>query len=141
MDLSLVRRWLSHTASIGELSVDGAFESYTCEDTQRAPDEPKVFGQTAIPLGRYEVAISRSPRFGIDMPLLLQVPGFQGVRIHSGNRPEDTEGCILVGRLMALSPPQVLESRLAYQSLFPKLEAVVARGDRIFITITDGSVS
>lgn len=136
MELTLIRRWLSDTASIGELSVDRAFECYTLEDVQRAPDAPKVFGKTAIPLGRYEVAISRSPRFGIDMPLLLQVPGYQGVRIHPGNRPEDTEGCLLVGRRMSLTPPQVLESRLAYEALFPKLAEVIARGDRIFITIT-----
>ena len=134
MDLQLKRRVLSQRSSIGELFINGLSFCWTCEDVTRAPDATKVFGETAIPLGRYEVVINHSPKFGIDMPLLLDVPGFQGVRIHPGNKPEDTEGCLLVGYGRGVDC--VLESRDAYAALFPKLQAAINFGQRIFISLS-----
>lgn len=133
-ELELKRKVLTQRSSIGELFVNGLSFCFTLEDKTRGPNETKVFGETAIPLGRYEVVINHSPRFGIDMPLLLDVPGFQGVRIHPGNKPEDTEGCILVGYQMGVDC--VLESRDAYADLFPKLQAALNFGQQIFISIT-----
>jgi hypothetical protein len=135
MELLLKRDDLSETRTLGKLYVDGAYECETLEDKQRADDERKVFGQTAIPLGRYEVKITHSPRFGCDVPLLLNVPGYEGVRVHPGNTADDTEGCLLVGQ--SRGADRIDASRAAYNALFPKLKAALDRGEHIFITLED----
>src|SRR5437773_6046728 len=95
MELLLRRRASAHGCTIGELVVDGVFECYSLEDEVRGG--PKIPGQTAIPAGRYRVVITPSQRFGRLLPLLEDVPGFEGIRIHAGNTSADTAGCILVG--------------------------------------------
>lgn len=131
MELELKRKWLTEASTIGELSIDGAFECLVLEDRYRPPPEPKVYGATAIPCGRYEVVITPSPRFKRDLPLLLAVPNYQGVRIHPGNTAADTEGCLLPGRVR--HGESVQESRHAFDALFRKLKAAAARP--IFLTI------
>jgi hypothetical protein len=83
MQLELRRKIFSSNSTIGDLFVDGNFECYTLGDIVH--DGPKVPGRTAIPEGQYEIIINDSARFKRRMPLLLRVPGFEGVRIHSGN--------------------------------------------------------
>lgn len=80
--------------TIGKLYIDNQYFCDTLEDTVR---EHKIAGKTAIPAGTYEVIVNRSPRFKRDLPLLLDVPNFEGIRIHRGNTDKDTSGCILVG--------------------------------------------
>lgn len=91
------------TCTIGDLLLDGQIFCSTLEDPIReVPNQPvsawKVAGDTAIPAGTYRVAVTYSPKFERDLPLLLSVPGFEGIRIHGGNTSHDTEGCILVGQ-------------------------------------------
>jgi len=90
--------------TFGRLLIDGEPFCYTLEDEVREdpnPDTPhneaKVHGQTAIPAGRYQLAIRNSPKFGPDTLWLLDVPGFTFVLIHSGSSIASTEGCIIVG--------------------------------------------
>ena len=86
--------------TIGKLYLDGKFKGDTLEDKVRvlgAKGEGKIFGQTAIPAGKYKVIITYSARFKRDLPLLLNVPFFEGIRIHPGNTAEDTHGCLMVG--------------------------------------------
>ena len=92
--------------TIGRLYVNGEYFCDTIEDTVRitAADSlsemrrKKIQSKTAIPDGAYEVIITMSARFKKLLPLLLNVPAFEGVRIHSGNTADDTEGCIIVGK-------------------------------------------
>lgn len=126
MDLLLQRDLLTDKRTFGSLYIDGVFECYTLEDTVREipnkrVEEWKVPGETAIPIGKYGVIIDWSNRFKRLMPHILGIPGFTGVRIHSGNTEKDTEGCILVGRQK--TSDSIIESRLAFDPLFDKLHA------------------
>ena len=99
----------------------------------------KVFGKTAIPYGRYEVVMTFSNRFKKMMPLLLNVKGFEGVRIHSGNTDEDTEGCILVGYKKDVLNNQILQSRPAIGEVYMILSEAVKR-EKVYIEITKANV-
>lgn len=134
MNLKLVRKTFTEESTIGELSVNGKFECFTLEDKVRAV---KIHGRTAIPEGIYEVVITFSDRFKKPLPLLLKVPNFEGVRIHSGNTAADTEGCILVGKTK--SKDFVGGSRDAFKALFPKIEAALKK-EKVFLQVAGGSI-
>ncbi len=92
--LTLVREYVNTDNTVGSLYANGEFIGYTLEDAMRVVKIPK---ETAIPCGFYKVSLSQSPRFGRLMPLIHDVSGFSGVRIHGGNDEDDTEGCPLLG--------------------------------------------
>jgi hypothetical protein len=95
--------------------------------------EVKIPGKTAIPRGIYRVVLDYSVRFQRQMPHILDVPGFEGIRIHSGNTAADTEGCILVGLTKANS--FIGQSRIAFDRLFDSLEKAHYLGEPMFIEI------
>lgn len=139
MQLALSRKTLGAKATLGELSVDGNFECYTLEDVVRelGPDgSGKVWGQTAIPAGTYEVILSLSPKFGRIMPRLVDVPFFSGILIHKGNTDANTEGCILVANHIG-GPDLVTDATGAFDNLFPKLRDAWLNKEAISITITN----
>ena len=105
------------SSTIGELCIDGVFECFTLEDKER---DIKIKSETAIPKGTYKVIINQSNRFKRLLPLLLNVPNFEGVRIHSGNSNHDTEGCILVGQTR--NKNYIGQSRKAFEKLFKKMQ-------------------
>jgi hypothetical protein len=133
MELKLARKTFTEESTIGELSIDGKFECFTLEDKVRAV---KVHGKTAIPEGIYEVIINFSPRFKKQLPRLLNVPNFDGILIHPGNTAANTDGCILVGTTK--TKDFVGNSRVAFNALFPKLEAGMKKG-KLFIQVVGGS--
>ena len=135
MELEIIRRSVTPESSEGVLFVGAHFECYTLEDTVR--DGPKVYGKTAIPDGRYELVLTWSPRFKQVMPLVRDVPGFKGIRIHWGNKPADTEGCPLVGDVPTrLDDNWVGASKVAYRRLLKKLQAFKANGEPMYLTVT-----
>lgn len=93
--LTLVRTEARTDRTLGQLLVNGEHFCHVLEDTLR-PRGVKVAGVTAIPAGLYRVKITHSQRFGREMPLVLGVPGFDGIRLHGGNGPENTRGCPLI---------------------------------------------
>ena len=93
----------------------------------------KKAGKTAIPEGTYPVVISWSPRFKMWLPILLGVPRFEGIRIHAGNKPEDTQGCILVGKNQVKG--MVVDSRIWLKRLIDKIVEATDRGETTSINI------
>lgn len=130
LELQLIRYDCNDKRTIGKLSINGSFQMYTCEDPIRPV---KIPGETAIPNGRYEVVLTGSERFGCMMPLLLDVPNFTGVRIHKGNKPSDTDGCVLVGHHRGQD--EIYQSATAYNALYSIIEAALKAGRQVFITI------
>lgn len=125
MDLILKRIAYKPTYTIGRFYINGKYFCDTIEDKDRNLtsnmtlediSKIKVKGQTAIPKGTYKVNITYSPRFKKDMPLIENVIGFGGIRIHSGNTAEDTEGCIIVGENKVVG--KVINSKETYNKLF-----------------------
>lgn len=137
MKLKLIRTWFADTYTIGKLYIDGVYFCDTLEDKNRDVDkngifnngEKKVYGKTCIPFGTYKVILSMSNKFKKILPLLLNVPQFDGIRIHSGNTDEDSSGCILVG--INDIEGRISKSTITLNSLMTKL----SKADNITIEI------
>lgn len=133
INLTLKRKWLTLESTIGELFIDGNFECFVLEDRYRPPPEPKVPGETCIPIGRYQVAWLDSPKFGKKMLRLVGVPGFQGILIHGGNDKGDTLGCLLTGQ--ARAKDYVLRSLPALQALEKKLVPYLEANGEVWLDV------
>jgi hypothetical protein len=126
--LSRIERHEYEKTTIGILEIENTlFRCWTCEDLERPS---KIKSETAIPCGRYQVKITYSNRFKRDLPILLNVPNFEGIRIHPGNTNEHTEGCILLG--IERKKAMILKSKITcnfFQSILDTTD------EDIFITI------
>lgn len=141
MKLTLKRRYFAETYTIGTLFIDWVRFCDTLEDKNRDDNrngkfdngEQKVKNETAIPFGTYEITVNRSPRFGRDLPRLLNVPHFDGILIHRGNTGKDTSGCILVGENKVKG--RVINSTPYELELTKRCKAAIARKEKITIEI------
>jgi len=142
MEILLDREVRSKKSTIGKLYVDGKFQCFILEDQDRGlkstmpVDEImaiKVKHQTCIPEGRYQVKRTFSNRFQKILPSLLNVPGFDGIRIHPGNTDADSSGCLLPGQ--GRSVDMVSNSRKAFQELDNLIAAAEQYGEKIYITV------
>jgi hypothetical protein len=129
MKLLSKRIYKAPTYTISHLYIDGVKFCDVLEDVVRA-DGVKVYGETSIPSGTYKVILNVSNRFKCLMPLLLNVPNFEGIRIHSGNTDKDTHGCLLVG--VNSVKGKVIESKKTFAAL---MEVLKAAKDEITIEI------
>lgn len=139
MRITLIRIANRPTYCIGKLYIDGKYFCDTIEDTDRGLDDKmseeeilkyKIKSETAIPTGIYQITITYSPKYKKNMPLINNVKGYSGIRIHSGNTSKDTEGCLIVGKNKEVG--KVLESRVTYNALYKRL---VQAKDKIIIDI------
>jgi hypothetical protein len=142
MELILKRDTFTSESTIGSLSIDGKFECYILEDKDRGLIDTmsiaeivgtKIYGKTAIPYGRYEVDWTMSNRFKVMMPILKNVKGYEGIRIHKGNTEIDSLGCLLCGTKKASN--RITESTAATNKLYAKIAEAKKKGIKIYITI------
>ena len=154
MKILVERKWKKEEYTIGKLYLDGTFFCNTLEDKDRGltSDMPleeirkkKKAGITAIPLGTYNVRMDiTSPKYsnkewyvknchGAKMPRLENVPGYEGVLIHTGNKASETEGCLLVGKNDVKG--MVTKSKECFLPLYNKMYAAYSKREKIVITI------
>ena len=138
MNIVVERLQKDEDVTISAITTDGDWQCWGLEDPVREiPRQPvstwKIHGKTAIPAGRYKVELTMSSRFKRVLPLLLDVPGYSGVRIHAGNTAENTEGCILVGNERLAK--SIARSQLALASFMTKLNEASRKGEPIWMDI------
>ena len=135
MNLTLGRGPSSAKSTIGELDINGVRECYVLEDVDRFLEKGgiKIPGRTAIPRGIYRIILDWSDRFKCLMFLLVDVPGFTGVRIHAGNTAENTDGCLLTGQTK--EKDFVGQSVAALKNLTMKILSAMLRGESVWIEI------
>ena len=146
MNLELKRIFKGKDYTIGRLFIDGEYFCDTLEDPVRQLDsiKDKIYSKTAIPAGKYKVSMSVvSPKYSIRksyswcggrLPKLIDVPFFEGILIHSGNTPDHTAGCILVGENKIKG--QVINSMNTLKNLWIKLNVADEMGEEIWIDIS-----
>lgn len=148
MKLKVERFNRGSDSTLGMLSIDGVFHSFTCEDEER---HKKVTNETAIPKGTYEIKLrdeggmtkryaNTFPKLHKGMLWLQDVPGFEWVYIHIGNTDDHTSGCILVGYSASLDTLNgggtIGRSAQAYENLYKKAVAAIESGEPVNITIS-----
>ena len=134
MKLTLKRIALRPTYTIGKLYIDNVYFCDTIEDTVRDINkngkfdngEKKVHSKTAIPYGTYEIKWTYSPRFKKYTPQLMNVPSFDGIRIHAGNTSADTEGCLILGENKQVG--KVLNSRTTINKFYQIIKEACSNG-------------
>jgi hypothetical protein len=156
MKILINRKYKKDTYTIGEMTIDGNYFCSTLEDKDRGLTQDmssslitnkKVYGQTAIPTGTYEVSLDiTSPRFSQmefykevcngKVPRVLNVPGFEGILFHVADGPRGVEllqGCIGVGKNKIKGG--LLEGKETFKKLYKKMEEAKNRGEKITVTI------
>ena len=134
MKLTLKRIALRPTYTIGKLYIDDVYFCDTIEDTVRDINkngkfdngEKKIHSKTAIPYGIYEIKWTYSPRFKKYTPQLMNVPSFEGIRIHAGNTSADTEGCLILGENKQVG--KVLNSRATINKFYTIIKEACSKG-------------
>ena len=143
MELRLERKYRNNNYCIDKLYINGKYFSDVLEDPDRGLTDTmsleeikriKVKGDTCIPYGTYNVTITYSPRFKKNLPLINNVKGFDGIRIHSGNTPQDTEGCLLLG--LNKVKGRVVDSKVTVNKFIDIVQEALNKGEKVTITIT-----
>lgn len=148
MIIKIDRKWKKPSYTISNVFVDGKRfgdgKTYcnSLEDTDRGltsdmtVDEikkKKVYGKTAIPRGEYNVTMTYSSKYKRVMPLVNDVTGFDGIRLHSFNKAEDSLGCIGFGKNDKVG--WISNSRYWTGLIEEKIKAALARGEKVKLVI------
>ena len=136
MNILVVRDDGNDRRTYGTMTFPDGYVCQTLEDPMR-PAGDKITHETAIPPGTYNVLVTRSQRFGKMLPLIVSVPNFSGIRIHSGNTTKDTSGCVLVGTWRG-QYDNIVGSRAAMEQVQKRIaDALVSPSGVCTITIVN----
>lgn len=136
MKLLLDRKEYGDDSTVADLYLDGVWECATMEP--EIPVNGKALsGPVCIPPGTYDVLITWSPKFKRRLPLIINVPGRDGVRFHPGNKPDDTAGCVMTGEkvIHVAGVPFLTHSSDAFERFFARLDAAELRGEKNILEV------
>ena len=153
MLITIDRKYKKDTYTISNLYIDGKWFCNALEDKDRGLKQTdslstikarKVYGETAIPSGKYIIAMNVvSPKFASNtfykrvcqgkVPRLLNVPGFDGILMHCGNSALDSYGCILIG--LNKIKGKIIQSRETFEKLYKVMNQAYKKGEKIEILI------
>ncbi len=120
--ITVARQWFTESSTCGQMLLDGQPFCYTLE----LPKKDGLPG-SCVPTGTYPLAYLFSPRFGRNMPHIIDIPERSGILIHYGNTAEDTKGCILLG--LTHEKDFVGDSRSAFDAFVPRFLEGLKAGD------------
>lgn len=136
VEATLLRDVFGRDYTLGRFFVEDQPYGFTCEDADRfleRENRQKIIGETAIPRGCYRCTLTYSTRFFKDMPQLIDVPRFAGIRIHGGNTSHDTEGCPLLGKERTLNG--VRDCKRINKDLIALIESIEAAGNELWVIV------
>lgn len=126
----------AENVTLGKMYLDNVFFCQTCEDEDRFLENgvtEKVYGRTAIPRGKYRLTTSFSNRFQRVLPLVLDVPGFTGIRVHGLNRAEESHGCVGVGKVRTSTG--IAQCKDTVQRIIDQIDAGVEMGIETWLEV------
>lgn len=153
MKILVDRKWKKEAYTIGRLYIDGVLFCNTLEDKDRGLKQTdslatiqskKIYGETAIPTGTYNIRMDiKSPKYSLlswyknlckgFMPRLENVPGWSGILIHPLNSPDQTLGCLGVGKNTQVG--KLTDSKNTFAKLYKKMKTAYDKGEKITIEI------
>lgn len=156
LEIVVDRTYRKDTYTIGNITIDGKWFCNSLEDKDRGLKKDmklsvlkgkKIYGKTAIPMGRYEVTLDVfSPKFSKYpfymevcngfLPRLKDVPAYDGILFHvmDGEKGADLSyGCIGVGRNKIKGG--LLEGKEYFKKFYAILAEAKTAGKKIFVTI------
>lgn len=145
MIIRIKRKRVVDDCTLGDIFIDGVWEGYTLENR---PHEEKVQGDTRIDAGIYDVEFreivsgltqtyrEKYPWFEFHIQI-MDVPNFDYVYIHIGNKAKDTDGCVLVGSSQSFSEAFIGSSTTRYKEIYKKISSALKQGIKVTLIIED----
>ena len=141
MKLKLKRICFKDTYTIGRLYIDDKYFCDTLEDKNRDLNkngkfdngEVKVYSETCIPFGTYDIKLTYAPKFKRELPWIQNVPSFSGILIHRGTTSKNTLGCVLVGENKIVG--KLINSASYEIKLVKLIKEAITKGDKVTIEI------
>lgn len=139
--IDVVRSRFTKSCTLGQLYLNDVLQCYTLEPPVRSR-----YG--LIEPGEYDLRLDIvSPKYRFrypyrsfcsgKLPRIMDIPRRDGLLIHIGNKPEDTLGCVLVGKQIGYDCCSLLDSTRAFIDLYNKLRKLVFPIKIVFSNVSE----